>query len=100
MRSTAYSVRIVDDTAQELIIPQSAVAILTTDHRTLFPSAGISFNGAKCFAYSHGNLTLMPRADFTYPEPLCFVLEAPNQPAAVPANLLVGVGAIVDFRLQ
>ncbi|TMB90903.1 MAG: hypothetical protein E6J45_07885 [Chloroflexi bacterium] len=100
LRATAFSIRIVDDTAQELTLPQSAVAIFTTDHRTLFPSAGISFKGAACFAYSHGNLTLMPRTDFTYPAPLCFVLESPNRPAAVPTDLLVDVGSTVDFRLR
>jgi hypothetical protein len=98
--STAFSVRIVDHTPDELTLPQSTVRIITRGQRTIYPSAGVSFNGTTCFAYSHGNLLLMPNDDFTYPAPLCFVLGVPGQPAESPADLLVGVGPTVFFKLK
>jgi len=98
--STAFSVRIVDHTPDELTLPQSTVRILTKGMRTIYPTAGVSFNGSTCFAYSYGNLTLLPNDDFTYPAPLCFVLGVPGQPAETPADLLVGVGPTVFFKLK
>jgi hypothetical protein len=98
--STAFSVRIVDPTPDELTLPQSTVRIITHGMLTIYPSAGVSFNGTTCFGYSHGNLTLMANSEFTYPAPLCFVLGVPGQPAETPADLLVGVGPTVFFKLK
>jgi hypothetical protein len=100
LAATAFSIRIIDRTSQELSLPQSTVAIRTAGRHLIFPSAGISFRGSACFAYSHGNLTLMPGDDLLYPAPLCFVLGTPGQAPEVPTDLVVTVGSTVDFKLE